>query len=116
MNGISSRRNAFRELWKEYNALEKVTPHTGIGILREIAKLYYGTHPLSEEWVKIYQAMLWDNETDFHDLNRILEIEVQMLTNINPTRHAKLLIFKKHALQQTQEKNSGFNTFLILQR
>ena len=38
-----------RELWKTYNALEKVTPNTGIRILREIGNLYYGAHPLREE-------------------------------------------------------------------
>lgn len=102
-----------RELWDAYNALEKIGPNTGIGLLREIASLYYGAHPLKEEWVKIYQAMLWDNETDFHDLNRILEIEVQMLTDINPTRHAKLLRSKKHALQQTKEKTAVLTHFLL---
>lgn len=96
-----------KELWEMYNALEKVAPNTGIGTLREIASLYYGAHPLREEWVKIYQGMLWDNETDLQDLNRILEIEVQMLTDINPTRHAKLLRRKKYALQETKKRTAG---------
>ena len=96
-----------RELWEMYNALEKVAPNTGIGILREIASLYYGAHPLREEWVKIYQAMLWDNETDLHDLNRILEIEIQMLTDINPSKYAKLLERKKNALKHTKAQTAG---------
>ena len=91
-----------RELWEMYNALEKVTPNTGIRILREIGSLYYGAHPLREEWVKIYQAMLWDNETDIQDLNRLLEIEIQMLTDINPSKHAKLIEHKKNALKHTK--------------
>ncbi|MCY4553112.1 MAG: hypothetical protein OXC79_05525 [Candidatus Poribacteria bacterium] len=91
-----------RELWEMYNALEKVTPNTGIRILREIGSLYYGAHPLREEWVKIYQAMLWDNETDIQDLNRLLEIEIQMLTDINPSKHAKLIEHKKNALNHTK--------------
>ena len=101
-----------RELWEMYNALEKVTPSTGIRILREIGSLYYGAHPLKEEWVKIYQAMLWDNETDLQDLNRILEIEVQMLTDINPSKYAKLLKRKKSALQETKDHTTGLK-FLI---
>lgn len=91
-----------RELWETYNALEKVAPNTGIGILREIGSLYYGAHPLREEWVKIYQAMLWDNETDIQDLNRLLEIEIQMLTDINPSKHAELIERKKNALKHTE--------------
>lgn len=93
-----------RELWEMYNALEKVAPNTGIGILREIATLYYGAHPLREEWVKIYQAMLWDNETDLQDLNRLLEIEIQMLSDINPSKHAKLIERKKNALKHTKSQ------------
>ncbi len=95
-----------RELWDAYNALEKIGPNTGIGLLREIASLYYGAHPLRGEWIKIYQAMLWNNETNLQDLNRILEIELQMLTDINPLRHAKLIRFKKHALQETKERTA----------
>ncbi|MDE0325252.1 MAG: hypothetical protein OXN27_15155 [Candidatus Poribacteria bacterium] len=91
-----------RELWEMYNVLEKVAPNTGIGILREIATLYYGAHPLREEWVKIYQAMLWDNETDIQDLNRLLEIEIQMLTDINPSKHVELIERKKNALKHTK--------------
>ena len=93
-----------RELWETYNPLEKVAPNTGIGILREIGSLYYGAHPLREEWVKIYQAMLWDNETDLQDLNRLLEIEIQMLTDINPSKHAKLIERKKNALKHTKSQ------------
>ena len=100
------------ELWEMYNALEKVAPKTGIQILREIGSLYYGAHPLREEWVKIYQAMLWDNETDLQDLNRILEIEVQMLTDINPSKHAKLIKQKKYALQETKRHTAGLKLIL----
>ena len=100
-----------RELWEMYNALEKVTPNTGVGILREIASLYYGAHSLREEWVKIYQAILWDNETDIQDLNRLLEIEVQMLTEINPSKHAKLIERKKNALKHTKAQTFVFFFF-----
>jgi hypothetical protein len=102
-----------RKLWDTYNALEKRTPSTGIGLLREIASLYYGAHPLREEWVKIYQGMLWDNETNLQDLNRILEIEVQMLTDINPSRHAKLIRFKKHALQETKKRTAALELVFL---
>ena len=100
-----------RELWEMYNALEKVTPNTGVGILREIASLYYGAHSLREEWVKIYQAILWDNETDIQDLNRLLETEIQMLTEINPSKHAKLIERKKNALKHTKAQTFVFFFF-----
>lgn len=101
-----------RELWEMYNALEKVAPNTGIAILREIGSLYYGAHPLKEEWVKIYQAMLWDNETDIRDLNRLLEIEIQMLTDINPSKHAELIERKKNALKHTKAQTFVLKFFL----
>ena len=71
--------------------------------LQNVAKKLFGKHTLAEEWVPLYFRLSREGTEHLSDLERVSELEIRMLTDINAQTYAKQIQHHREALKHYEE-------------
>ena len=67
----------------------KTDPDVARTELQNVAKKLFDEHPLAAEWVSLYFRIRKNGTTYTSDIKRVSELEIRMLTSLNPKKYAK---------------------------
>lgn len=87
------------ELEKFQKSLE-TEPDAARAALQNFAKKVFAEHPLAEEWVPLFFRINKSGTTYTSDLKRVSELEIRMLTSLNPEKYAKQIQHHQEAIER----------------
>ena len=67
----------------KFKILKETDPAEARIQLLEIAKIRFGLHPLTDEWIPLYFRLSRDGNGRISDIIRFAELEIRMLTDLN---------------------------------
>lgn len=71
--------------------------------LSEIVKVRFGAHNLADEWIALYFRLSRDGKGQISDLKRLVELEIRILTDVGPERHAEQIDRHRQTLKRYDE-------------
>ena len=77
-----------------FKSLRLTDPEAARAELFKAAKIRYREHPLVDEWVELVFHLSRDGKGSILTLKRVLELEIQMLSDVDAKKHAKQI--EKH--------------------
>ncbi len=98
--------------FKTYHELLKTDPEAARLELQNVAKKLFGEHPLTKEWMELFFRMSRDaieqdgieHLSDFVlNAKRVYELEIQMLTDVDPIKYEKQIQQHQEALEYYAE-------------
>ncbi len=83
--------------------LEKIAPEATRTEISAIAKTLFGIHPLADEWVSRCYRLRRDGKGSFSELKRFAELQIQMLSDLDTTKHAEEIEAYQVALKELDQ-------------
>ena len=98
----------------QFNTLKEKAPAAARPELLEIANIRFGTHILVDEWIALYFRLSSEGNGRFSDLQRLAELEIRMLTEIDAETHAEQIQLHRQTLETSNRqiqilKSKGVN-------
>ena len=86
-----------------FESLKVKAPDAARNQLSEIVKIRFGTHDLTAEWIALYFRLSRHGKGQLSDLKRLVELEIRMLTDVSPEKHAEQINRHRQTLKTYDE-------------
>ena len=86
-----------------FNSFKKTNPEAARIELSKIAKIRFGTHALTDEWIALYFRLSREEKGLISDVKHVSELEIQMFTDASAEKHAEPIQQHRKALKQYDE-------------
>ena len=83
-----------------FKSLRLTDPEAARAELFKAAKIRYREHPLVDEWVELVFHLSRDGKGSILTLKRVLELEIQMLSDVDAKKHAKQIEKHQESLKE----------------